>query len=498
MSNRIKKTQLRLYMEIRNGGSLQSTAAAKAGFSTRSAKRFEKGSHIKEHHPKYGSSSDPFGKVWKADLVPLLERDPFLAPITLFRDLQERYPQEYPDSLLRTLQRRVRDWKAVNGKEKERIFRQEHPPGFQGISDFTVCDELRVTIKGTPLPHLLYHFRVPFSGWAYAFVILGGESYTALSTGFQNALWELGGVPETHRTDSLSAAYKNLNESAREDLTKAYNEMCAHYDVRPTRNNKGVKHENGGIEGPHGHLKNKLDQKLRLRGSRDFSCQQEYRDFVSAIARSDNLQRQAKVAEERKHLKSLPRHKVRSHDIENVHVPSTGIITVRQAYYAVPSRLIGHTLMIHVYDDRLECFYAASHIITFDRLRWSKTGPRPRNIDYRLVIPELVRKPQAFRHYVFRDDLFPSDEFRQVWILLNAELDERMACKEMVQILKLAADGFEQQIAVELRKSLKHQRTPSSQELQNLFKGLKQTVPSLEIEQHDLCSYDELLKQITR
>jgi transposase InsO family protein len=495
MSNRITKEQRRLYMENRKGGDLQSTAAAKAGISTRSAKRLEKGAYIKQHHPKYGSPSDPFAKVWKTQLIPLLERDPLLSPITLMRDLQERYPNEYPDSLLRTLQRRVRDWKAINGKEKERIFRQEHPPGFQGISDFTDCDELLVTIGSTTLSHLLYHFRVPFSGWAYAFVILGGESYIALSTGFQNALWELGGVPETHRTDSLSAAYKNRNESAREDLTKAYNEMCAYYDVKPTRNNKGVKHENGSIESPHRHLKKRIDQKLRLRGSRDFTVLQDYRDFVDEIVRTNNSRRQAEIAEERKHLKPLPKHRVSDYAIESVSVPNTGIITVRQAYYAVPSRLIGHTLTVHVHDDRLECFHAATHIITFPRLRWSKAGPRPRNIDYRLVIPELVRKPQAFRHYVFRDDLFPSDEFRQAWILLDAQLDERMACKEMVQILKIAADGHQQQIAAMLRKALREQRIPSFHELQTRSTEPKQIIPLLQIEQHDLGSYDELLKQ---
>ena len=167
---------------------------------------------------------------------------------------------------------------------------------------------------------------------------------------------------------------------------------------------------------------------------------------------------------------------------------------LRTYYYAVPSRLIGYMLMIHIHDDRLECFHANSHIITFPRLRWGKTGPRPRNIDYHLVIPELVRKPQAFRHYVFRNDLFPSDEFRQTWILLDAQLDERMACKEMVQILKLAADGYQQEIAADLRKALSEQRIPSFQELQNRFRKQKQTVVAIEIKQHDLDSYDELLK----
>lgn len=241
-------------MESRNKGVAQLTAAAKAGFCERTAIRLEKGSHVREHRKRHGSADDPFAIVWKTELVPLLERDPLITPITLLRDLQERYPTEYPDKLLRTLQRRVRDWKALYGHDKERIFRQEHPPGFQGISDFTDCDSLRVTIEGSALPHLLYHFRMPFSGWAYAFVVLGGESYAALSEGFQNALWQLGGVPETHRTDSLSAAFKNLQISTQEDITKAYNEMLTSYGIRATRNNRGVSHENGAIETAHRHL----------------------------------------------------------------------------------------------------------------------------------------------------------------------------------------------------------------------------------------------------
>ena len=496
MPRKITEQQKRLYMESRKKGDALPTAAAKAGFCERTAFRIEKGSHIKQHRPRQVSTKDPFTAVWANELIPLLERDPLITPITLLRYLQERYPTEYPDKHLRTLQRKVRDWKALHGKEKERIFRQEHPPGFQGISDFTNCDNLQVTIKGSPLPHLLYHFRMPFSGWAYAHVVLGGESYSALSEGFQNALWQLGGAPETHRTDSLSAAFKNLQKNVQEDMTKAYNEMLASYGIRATRNNRGVSHENGGIEGPHRHLKQKIDQKLRLRSSRDFESLEEYRCFVYEIVDADNARCRQRLAEERKYLKPLPRQKARVGEVESVRVPTTGIINVRQALYAVPSRLIGYTLTVHIYDDRLECFYGTSHIVSFPRLRWNK-GRRPRNINYRFVIPELVRKPQAFRHYVFRDDLFPSEEFRQAWKVLDARHDNRTACKEMVQILKLAAEGFEQQIAEEFRRSLPEQNVPSVEELQRLFKKPKLTIPMLELEQHNLGSYDELLNQVT-
>ncbi len=496
-SKKITPEQVRLYMKNRKNGDKQTIAAPRVGISVRSGKRIDQNQHQQNKRKNIQNPRDPFIKVWEAELVPLLGKDPNLRAITLLDDLQDRYPEEYPDSSLRTLQRRVQNWKALHGSEKERMFLQEHPPGWQAISDFTNCDELGVTILGMDLPHLLYHFRLPFSTWAYAFVILGGESFTALSTGFQNGLWELGGVPETHRTDSLSAAFKNLNPSAQKDFTKAYNELCTHYDVEATRNNKGVKHENGSIESPHRHLKDKIDQKLRLRGSRDFYSIDEYRKFVDDIVKKNNARIQSKISEERKYLKPLPKHKSRDFDTESAHVPSTGIITVRQSYYSVPSKLIGSTLSVHVYDDRLECYLATTLVMTVGRLRWSKSGPRPRNINYLHVIPELSRKPQAFRNYIFRNDLFPSEEYRRAWALLNSQNDDRTACKEMVKILKLAADGYQGQIADELKKQLRENRVPKSADLQAQFNVSKIVIPDLQVYERDLGSYDELLKQAT-
>jgi hypothetical protein len=489
---KITEQQLRLYMENRKNGEIQVVAAAKAGFSIRSAKRIERG---KLNLQRAGNSNkkDPFQGVWELELISLLELDPQLKACTLLESLQEKYPGKYPNSLLRTLQRRVRNWKSLYGAEKERIFLQTHPPGWQGISDFTDGNELKVTIAGQPLYHKLYHFRLPFSGWEYAYIILGGESYSALSAGFQNALLELGGVPQTHRTDSLSAAYRNISKSAQDDFTKAYEDLCKYYNTEATRNNKGIKHENGSIESSHRHLKDKIDQKLRLRGSRDFHVLEEYREFVFSIVRKHNLRCLEKLAEEKKYLRPLPDHRAPDYVREIAKVPSTGIITVRQVYYAVPSRLIGSTLNVHIYDERLECFLGATYIITFKRLRWSNNGPRPRNIDYRLIIPELVRKPQAFRHYIFRDDLFPSDEFRKTWALLDSQLDKCTACKEMVLILKLASEGFEEEVASELRKHLRGQTIPSIEMLRKLLKTEERIVPIIEVEERELSSYNQLL-----
>ncbi len=132
--------------------------------------------------------------------------------MTLFEKLQKDHPGEYQDSKLRTLQRRVSNWKALYGHDREVMFRQEQVAGRMGISDFTTLKEVTITIQGRLFTHLLYHFRLSFSGWCSVKVVHGGESYTALAEGLQDALWRLGGVPHEHRSDSLSAAYRNLNK----------------------------------------------------------------------------------------------------------------------------------------------------------------------------------------------------------------------------------------------------------------------------------------------
>jgi transposase InsO family protein len=179
------------------------------------------------------------------------------------------------------------------------VFRQEHPPGQRGLSDFTDAGELGVTIAGVPLGHRLYHFCLAFSHWEFAHVVLGGESFVALAEGLQNALWSLGGAPLEHRSDSLSAAFRNLERDAAEDLTRRYEALCAHYGMTPTRNNPGVAHENGSIEAPHGHLKRALEQALLLRGSRNFARLEDYRRFVDEVVGRANASRRKLLEIER-------------------------------------------------------------------------------------------------------------------------------------------------------------------------------------------------------
>src|SRR6201746_1603931 len=199
----------------------------------------------------------------------------------------------------RTLERRIRSWRAVHGADQEVIFRQVHQPGRMGLSDFTDMADLGLTIAGEPLDHRLYHFRLVYSGFEHAHVILGGESYVALAEGLQNALWALGGAPLEHRSDSLSAAFRNLDTDAREDLTRRYDALCAHYGMQPTRNNRGVAHENGAIESAHGHLRKAARDALLMRGVSAFDALASYRRFIDEIVSRKNAHYAKRIEAER-------------------------------------------------------------------------------------------------------------------------------------------------------------------------------------------------------
>lgn len=243
-------------MKLRQDHSIE-TAAAKAGLSRATGYRIAQDTRLPSQKgaPRGRRRPDPLEQIFDAEVVPLLQAAPGLRPVAIFEEMLRRHPELQP-GIRRTLERRIRAWRALHGEDQEVIFRQVHEPGRLGLSDFTDMGVLGVTVAGEQLDHLLYHFRLPWSGFEHGHVILGGESFVALAEGLQNALWTAGGAPASHRTDSLSAAFRNLDAEARTDLTTRYEALCAHYRMVPTRNNKGVAHENGSIESAHGHSVN--------------------------------------------------------------------------------------------------------------------------------------------------------------------------------------------------------------------------------------------------
>ena len=498
LGNPINSEQVKLYMEQRKEGKTQETAAAKTGMSERSGRRIEKGEHRSGTRQirNWRTRTDPFGDVWKEEIEPLLLKNSQLSPMTLFEKLQKDHPGEYQDSKLRTFQRRVSEWKALYGSEKEVMFRQEQIVGRMGLSDFTKLKKVTITIQGQPFTHLLYHFRLAFSGWCSVNVIHGGESYTALAESLQDALWRLGGVPHEHRSDSLSAAYRNLTKDAARDVTLRYEELCQHYGMEPTRNNRGEGHENGAIESPHGHLKKRIHQALLLRDSCDFASVSAYADFLAGIVRDINAHKKDKVEEERLHLQPLPLQRTADYTEHVARVSTSSTIQVKRVLYTVPSRLIGESLRVHIYDNRLEIYLGATHTITLTRVFASDHNHRARQVDYRHVIASLERKPQAFRYSRLRDDLLPSELYKTLWDWLDLEMEPRKACKTMVGILALAnrAD-CEHQLGDYLQTMMARQTVPNLLDLQRKFDKKRNNTPDIAVQQPLAASYNDLLQK---
>jgi hypothetical protein len=483
-------------MNARNLGLSQADAASIAEISPRTGQRIEAGTH----RPNRGTvrepsqTRDPLAGVWERELEPMLRREPRLKPMTLFEYLQDTYPGAYPQ-VLRTLQRRVQTWKALHGPAAEVMFELRHEPGMMGLSDFTEIKGVTITIAGQAFEHLLYHYRLAYSGWQYAQVIQGGESFVALSEGVQNALHASGGAPKQHRTDSLSAAYRNLGGHRNHSLTRLYDELCEHYRLEPTRNNRGIAHENGAIESAHGHLKNRIKQALYLRGSTDFATIAEYQALIEQAVAALNRQCHTKFELEKPALQPLPQVRVPDYEVLTARVSTRSTIEVRCILYSVPSRLIGQSVEIHLYHDRLVGYLGTHPVFELPRLR-VKGGEKRRGrcVNYRHVIEGLRRKPRAFLYCTWQQDLLPNAQFRSLWERLKAQFELDQAAVLLVEALYIAAtQDKEQAVAEYLEQQLKAQ-TLSLQRLQQQFlPSVAEGLPSLDIEQHSLASYDQLL-----
>ena len=480
-------------MNIRKNKS-QELAAAKSGISERSARRIEAAVTLPSQSPRryWRSRVNPFAAVWDSEVVPLLKRAPTLMAITLLRKLQDDHPDCFPDGVLRTLQRQIRQWRALEGPPKEVFFPQEHAPGQRGLSDFTSTSELRVTLAGVWFAHLLYHFVLAFSRWEHVEVVEGGESFEALSKGLQNALWRAGGAPQEHRSDSLSAAFKNLTEE--QDFTARYHALLDHYGLTGTRNNRGLSHANGSVESSHRYLKEALEQALLLRGHRDFDSRLAYEGFVRDVVMRRNRRNAAAFRIEREHLQALPVRRTTDFVEDEARVTRCGTFTVRAILYSAPSRLIGHRLKVRLYSDRLECYLSGALVLTLARGTRPPGHARGRMLDYRHFIDSLKRKPQAFRGLAFRDALFPREAYRQIWAQLELKLTQRQACQTIVALLEMAArEGVEAVLAQRLETLLAAGELPDLKRLREEFAPRQPERPQITIDIPAVSRYDALL-----
>jgi len=435
----------------------------------------------------YRTREDPFEEDWPA-LEAKLTEAPGLEAKTLFADLRGRRPGMYRDGHLRTLQRRVKAWRASHGPEKEIFFPQSHRPGEAAQTDFTWATELGVTIGGEPYAHMLCHFVLPYSNFSWA-TPCRSESIAALFEGVQAGLWELGGHPEFSQTDHSTAATHGVG-NGRRGFNADYLRLVAHYGMRPRTTGVGEKEQNGDVEALNGALKRDLEQQLLLRGSRDFESHAAYRDWLAHALRRRNALREPRLSEERAVLGRLAATRLPCYTELTVRVGQGSTLSVRGHPYSVPSRLGGERVTVRVYETRIEVLLGGRVELDVDRLQ----GKAGHGINYRHVIAGLMRKPGAMRRYRYRDALFPTQTFRRAYERLTADHSEWAADVEYLRILNLAAMTMECEVAAALDALLAAGTRPTLDLVRARVAPTTATMPLLETPVVDLGAYDLLLE----
>ena len=472
-------------------------AAMKAGMDRKTGRRYIAAGKLPSEmrQPRWWRTRhDPFAEDWPA-VAKLLEDTPGLEAQTVLELLEVKQPGRYNESHLRTLQRRIRRWRAEYGPAREIWFTQAHRPGEAAQTDFTSTTELGVTLAGQLFMHLLCVTVLPYSNWQWATACLS-ESMAALRRGIQSALFQLGRVPRYHQTDHSTAATHQIARDAEErTFNEEYKALMRHLGMEPRTTAVGAKEQNGDVEASNGALKRRLEQALLVRGSRDFADQDDYERFVAKVVRKANASRGPHVAEEIEAMRPLVVDRLPEYTEVAVHVASTSTIRVKSCAYSVPSRLIGARVKVRIFEHRIEVYYADKVELACDRLR-GKTA----RID-RHVIWSLVRKPGAFSRYVYRDELFPSVTFRRAYDAIQAAKSGIKGDVEYLRILHLAAgtmeSDVEQALVALLAEGLmvtadatKKRCTPADDS------DSPPSVPALESLPVDLAAYDMLLAEV--
>ena len=480
-------TEVRRYMQLRRKGTARAVAAERAGMSVKTARRYERAgklpSELKQPHT-WETRPNPFAEDWPW-VEEQLQGDAALQGTTLFALLCARHPERYRPTQVRTLQRHIAAWRALHGHDKEVMFEQVHQPGEAAQSDFTHMEDLAITINGEPFPHLLFHCVLTYSN-VEAIRLCSGETFEALAEGIEQALWQFGGVPQTHRTDHLGAAIHPLPADEQKAFKDRYAALMRHYGMTPTLNNTGIAHENGDVEQSHYRFKQAVDQAVRVRGSRDFPTRADYEQFLDTLVRQRNATRRARFEVERSTLHPLPAAQLSPCRELRVRVSRFSTVTVLGKVYSVPSRLIGMEILVRVRAEQVQIYRGTRLLLSMPRL----VGDQKHAINYRHLIWSLARKPGAFAQYRYRDDLFPSLAFRTAYDHLRQAIPQR-AEREYVRILHLAATSSEAEVETALRLLAVAGQPPVFDLVRDLVRSV--AAPALPAMVVDLTPYDALL-----
>ena len=442
---------------------------------------------LKKEHD-WRTRKDPFEEDWE-EVKGMLGVNSGLEAKTVFDFLNRERGRNYQEGQLRTLQRRFKVWRAVEGPGKEVVFDQIHNPGELSASDFTDMNELGITIAGEFFAHKIFHFVLTYSNWETGSICFS-ESFESLSSGLQNAIWKLGCVPEKHRTDRLTAAVNNFNSEG--TFQKKYLELLEHYGLKGEMTNPESPHENGDSEQSHHRFKKAVAQSLMLKGSRDFKSREDYELFLKELFDQLNRGRMQKFYEETAVMKDLPSSRIDTCSVYDIAVRRNSTISVKHRIYSVPSRLIGETVKVKVYREHLEVYYGQKKIETINRV--SGNGHR---INYRHVISSLVRKPGAFENYKYRDSMFPCTYFKIAYEQLLKH--GKKGTVEYLKILELAAMNGEDEVrSVLLSLQTSGSELTFNKVKEELEKERNVTLPcAMEIDSPVLDEYDRIFSGVT-
>lgn len=430
----------------------------------------------------------------------MLQQTPELEAKTLFEHLREKYPGRYEQGQLRTLQRRVQQWRSTQGPEQEVVLAQRHRPGEAAQTDFTHATELGVMIAGAVFTHLLCVFVLPFSNWFWATVCIS-ESMAALRKGIQRALFQLGRVPQYHQTDNSTAATHRIPdgkkvhaEGNRRPFNEEYLSLMQHFGMKPRTTEVGQKEQNGDAEAQNGALKRRLEQALLLRGNRDFASVEQWQEFIDEVARKANGTRGSRLTQELGAMSELQVCKLPEYVEFTVQVSEWSTIRVRHCAYSVPSRLIGEVLKVRLYEDHIEAYQRGQLELKCERL----LGRNQHRIDYRHVIWSLVRKPGGFARYVYREEMFPSLVFRRAYDAIQTPHHGVKGDLEYLRILHRAASGLQSEVEAALKQLMEKGTPITAAAIQKLVSREQEitVVPELLTSVVDLESYDALLGEV--
>lgn len=481
----------KLMKELRKDGNL-SRSAMKSGMDRKTARKYADAELLPSEFPQrprgWRTRRSPFEGDWPW-VEEFLSGTPEVEAKALFEHLMEKNPEGYQPGHVRSFQRAVRRWRAMNGPDKEVFFAQQHRPGEAVQVDFTWGTELGISIAGEPFNHMLCHVVLPYSNWQWA-TVCRSESIAAIRGGIQAALLQLGRVPAYCQTDHSTAATHVLPDGGGR-FNAAYVALLDHYGVKPRTTAVGAKEQNGDVEALNGALKRRLKQHLLLRGDRDFSTVAKYQRWLQSVLRQANALRDKRVEEELAAMRPIEVRPLPQCTIEKVRVTSWSTIRVKRNTYSVPSRLIGERVDVHVYAERLEVYCGGVRQETMERL----VGEGGHRINYRHLIWSLVRKPAAFLRYRYREALFPTLTFRKAYDALCSAQISRHADISYLRILFLAATTMQVEVEVALGALLEHGQVPEYDAVKALVSPEEEptSVPALPVPKVDLGAYDALL-----